>query len=80
VLLNKIWALQSQLTNYFYPQQKLVSKVRVGAKVSKKYDTATTAHRRAEHHQNVTAENKAILADTYIGINPVASAATRILR
>ena len=28
LLLNKIWALQSQLTNYFYPQQKLVSKVR----------------------------------------------------
>jgi hypothetical protein len=28
VVLNKIWALQSKLTNYFYPQQKLVSKVR----------------------------------------------------
>ena len=24
VLLNKIWTLQSLLTNYFYPQQKLV--------------------------------------------------------
>src|SRR5208337_845025 len=42
VLLNKIWVLQSKLTNYFYPQQKLVSKTRVGAKVTKKYDTATT--------------------------------------
>ena len=31
LLLNKIWALQSKLTNYFLPQQKLVSKVRVGA-------------------------------------------------
>ena len=39
LLLNKIWVLQSQLTNYFYPQQKLVSKVRDGAKVTKKYDT-----------------------------------------
>ena len=29
LLLNEIWALQSQMTNYFYPQQKLVSKVRV---------------------------------------------------
>ncbi|MGH3970226.1 MAG: integrase catalytic domain-containing protein, partial [Mycobacterium sp.] len=28
LLLNKIWTLQSLLTNYFYPQQKLVSKVR----------------------------------------------------
>jgi hypothetical protein len=26
LLLNKIWAVQSKLTNYFYPQQKLISK------------------------------------------------------
>lgn len=72
LLLNKIWALQSQLTNYFYPQQKLVSKTRVGAKVSKKHDKATTPHRRAERHDKVGAEDKAILADTYAGINPAA--------
>lgn len=72
LLLNKIWALQSLLTNYFYPQQKLVSKVRDGAKVSKKYDTATTPHRRTERHHAVTAEDKALLADTYSGINPAA--------
>ena len=28
LLLNEIWQLQSKLTNYFYPQQKLISKVR----------------------------------------------------
>lgn len=72
LLLNRIWVLQSQLTNYFYPQQKLVSKVRDGAKVSKKYDTATTPHRRAKAHQKVTDKDKAILADTYTGINPAA--------
>lgn len=72
LLLNKIWVLQSQLTNYFCPQQKLVSKVRHGAKVTKKYDTATTPHRRAEAHGNVAAEDKAILADSYTGINPAA--------
>ena len=70
LLLNKIWALQSQLTNYFYPQQKLVSKVRVGAKVSKKYDTATTPYRRAVAHEAVTDEDKAILADTYTRHQP----------
>ena len=37
-LLNKIWALQSLLGNHFYPQQKLISKVRDGAKITKKYD------------------------------------------
>jgi hypothetical protein len=72
VLLNKIWVLQSKLANYFCPQQKLVSKLRDGAKVSKKYDTATTPHRRAERHESVSDEDKAILADTYAGINPAA--------
>jgi transposase InsO family protein len=72
LLLNKIWKLQSQLTNYFYPQQKLISKVRTGAKVSKKYDTATTPHRRAERHETVSAQDKAILADAYTSINPAA--------
>jgi transposase InsO family protein len=72
LLLNKIWARQSKLTNYFYPQQKLVSKVRVGAKVSNKYDKATTPHRRAQCHEEVSDADKAILADTYAGINPAA--------
>lgn len=71
-LLNEIWALQSQMTNYFLPQQKLISKVRDGAKVTKKYDKATTPHRRAERHDAVTNEDKAILADTYTDINPAA--------
>ena len=72
LLLNKIWVLQSTLTNYFYPQQKLISKVRVGAKVSKKYDKTTTPHRRAERHNSISAEVKTMLADTYTGINPAA--------
>ena len=46
VLLNKIWTLQSLLSNYFYPQQKLVYKARDGAKIIKKYDTAATPHQR----------------------------------
>ena len=72
LLLNKIWVLQSKLTNYFYPQQKLVSKVRVGAKVSKKYDTATTPYRRAAAHGAIADGDKTALANTYAGINPAA--------
>lgn len=72
LLLNKIWVLQSQLTNYFYPQQKLLSKVRDGAKVTKKYDVATTPHRRADAHELVATEDKTILSDTYASINPAA--------
>ena len=44
LLLNKIWTLQSLLSNYFYPQQKLVYKARDGAKITKKHDTAATPH------------------------------------
>lgn len=72
LLLNKIWKLQSLLTNYFQPQQKLISKVRDGAKVTKKYDVATTPHRRADAHPAVTDEIKAVLAETHAGINPAA--------
>jgi hypothetical protein len=72
LLLNKIWVLQSQMTNYFLAQQKLVSKVRDGAKVTKKYDTPTTPHRRAEQHQAVTDQDKTIMGDTLLGLNPAA--------
>jgi hypothetical protein len=72
LLLNRIWVLQSQMTNYFLAQQKLVSKVRDGAKVTKKYDVATTPHRRSERHTAVSDQDKAIMNDTFAGLNPAA--------
>lgn len=41
-LLNEMWPLQSRLNNLFKPQQKLISKTRNGAKVTKKYDKGAT--------------------------------------
>ena len=73
LLLNEIWHLQSLLTNYFYPQQKLVSKVRVGAKVTKKYDEATTPFRRAINHHAIADQDKATLAAIQPRINPAAT-------
>jgi hypothetical protein len=49
-LLNQIWELDRIFTNYLLPQQKLISKHRHGAKVSKKHDTAATPHQRALRH------------------------------
>ncbi len=72
LLLNKIWVLQSQITNYFLAQQKLISKVRDGAKLTKKYDIPTTPHRRAARHQQVSVEDKAIMKDTLTELNPAA--------
>ena len=72
MLLNRIWGLQTSMTNYFNPQQKLVSKVRNGAKVTKKYDTATTPQQRAQNHPAVAADAKAELARAYEALNPAA--------
>jgi len=71
LLLNKIWVLQS-LMNYFLPQQKLISKVRDGAKVTKKYDRPTTPQRRADRHEKVTEQDKTIMNDTLAEVNPAA--------
>ncbi|MGI8576326.1 MAG: hypothetical protein ACR2KG_00075 [Nocardioidaceae bacterium] len=40
--------------------------------MTKKYDKATTPHRRAERHDTVTLEDKTILAEDYTGLNPAA--------
>jgi len=53
LLLNKIWLLQSKITNFFLPQQKLTSKILDGAKITKKYDVPTP-HRRIDRHENGT--------------------------
>lgn len=63
-LLNRIWLLQSSMTNFFNPSQKLVSKVRDGAKVTKKYDTAATPFQRADRHPAIS--------KTYKDLNPAA--------
>jgi len=72
LLLNKIWLLQSKITNFFLPQQKLLSKVRDGAKITKKYDVPTTPHRRAERHAAVSTEDKTIMNDVLVELNPAA--------
>ena len=49
--LYEIWELDRVFTNYLLPQQKLIFKQRVGAKVIKKHDVATTPHQRAIAHE-----------------------------
>jgi hypothetical protein len=72
LLLNEIWQLQSKLTNFFHPQQKLVSKVRDGARVTKKYDTAATPFHRVIDHPTTTVDDIAALALAHGRINPAA--------
>jgi hypothetical protein len=64
--------LQSPLTNYFLPQQKLVSKIRDETKVTKTYHRPTTPQRRAEQRPTLTIEDQTIMTDTLAGLNPAA--------
>jgi hypothetical protein len=73
LLLNEIWKLQSKLTNYFYPQQKLISKTRKGAKITKKHDEARTPFHRAIDHSTTGVERIVALTRTYSMINPAAT-------
>ena len=51
---------------------KLVSKERVGAKVKKRYDAATTPYQRVLDSPQVPDEVKAALRQQYLTLNPVA--------
>jgi len=72
LLLNQIWVLQSLIGNHFYPQQKLISKVRDGAKVTKKYDSAQTPYARTMAHPDVEAPPKNRLQTQHVSFNPAA--------
>jgi len=65
--------LQSKLSDHFYPQPKLLTKVRTGAKVTEKYDTATTPYHRSIKHPSIADDRKATLDRTHALINPAAT-------
>ena len=57
--------------NFFQPVLKLVAKERVGSKVKKKYDIASTPYRRVLASNLVSGEDKARLMNIYYQLNPV---------
>jgi hypothetical protein len=71
-VLTELYGYLRLFVNFFQPQMRLVSKARRGAKVTRRYDTATTPYRRALASRKIDAETKAALTQTYLGLNPVA--------
>ncbi len=57
--------------NFFQPVLKLVAKERVGSKVKKKYDIASTPYRRVLATDLVSNKDKARLMSIYYQLNPV---------
>jgi hypothetical protein len=45
-ILNEIWELEANFTNYVLPQQHLIFKERIGPKVRRKYDEGKTPAQR----------------------------------
>jgi transposase InsO family protein len=71
-LLNELWPLQSILDNLFLPQQKLATKTRNGAKVTKTYDQGATPYTRLtrDHPDALHPHDHAALHARLTEINP----------
>jgi hypothetical protein len=68
-LMNEIYRVQNLISNYFVPQFKLKSKVRVGAKIKKTYDTPKTPYQRLLEDSHVSDAQKKKLQETYATLN-----------
>jgi len=69
-LMNEIYEVWGNLHNYFMPQQKLISKDRVGSKVIKKYDKPKTPYQRIIENPRVEESVKEKLRATKATLNP----------
>lgn len=70
-VLNELYAVLREHTNYFMPSAKLISKTRDGAKVTKRYDTPKTPYARVLASEHVTEAAKRRLTRHYEHLNPV---------
>jgi len=70
VVLNRLYQSLRLMTNFFAPQQKLVEKTRVGAKVIKKHDTARTPLQRLLVRDDIPQAVKDNMGRWYEQLNP----------
>jgi len=70
-VLNDLYALLREHTNFFMPSAKLLSKTRDGAKVTKRYDEPQTPYARVLASEHVTDAAKRRLSRRYDTLNPV---------
>ncbi len=67
---NKIYRLLSDYQNFFQPVMRLKTKVRDGAKVTRKYDPPLTAYQRVLKRKDIPKETKKKLRIRYRKLNP----------
>lgn len=71
-IINGIHRLLAFYQNYFQPSRKLVSKKRIGARVTKHYDIAATPAQRIHARKDTPKDIKKRLRDTFRQVNPAA--------
>jgi hypothetical protein len=71
-VVKRIHSLLALYQNYFQPSQKLISKKRVGSRVTKKYDVAKTPAQRMLARDDTPEDVKTRLQDTFEQLNPAA--------
>jgi len=69
-VLNAIWTLEQNYTNLLLTQQKLVTRTRVGSKVTKRHDTAQSPFQRLVTAQVLTPAKKAALTRARNALRP----------
>jgi len=69
-VLNLIWALEQNYTNLLLTQQKLTTRTRVGAKVTKRHDTAQSPYQRLVATGTLTPAKKAGLTRARNALRP----------
>jgi hypothetical protein len=71
-ILNMLYASSNPYTNFFQPVMKLIEKTRSGSRVTKRYDRARTPYQRVLESPCVSEEEKEVLRELYLQLNPVA--------
>ena len=69
--LNKLYRVQGQLQNFIYPSQKLIKKVRRGAKVVKQYDLPQTPAQRLLARTDIPDAVKRAVRQCHASLNPL---------
>jgi hypothetical protein len=64
-IMNEMYGLLSVYINYFMPSQKLISKTRDGAHISRKHDAGLTPYRRIMGDTDISADIKSRLTETF---------------
>jgi hypothetical protein len=68
--MNRLYDLHRLWFNFFQPQMKLASKLREGAKVRRRHDTARTPYRRTLDSSVLDSAGAAALETVYGTLNP----------